>query len=189
MAHSFFAMVNRMKYINRWGLMRNSVPENLSEHTLEVAYITHGLAALRNSRFGGDLDCGKAVLYALYHDCSEIITGDLPTPVKYHNQTLKDAYKAVEAQAAQRLLEGLPEDLAEAFAPRFEPGGEYRLLVKAADKISALIKCVEERKMGNRDFDTAYQSTLDALVEMEVPEAEIFLREFLPGYCMTLDDL
>ena len=189
MAHSFFAMVNRMKYINRWGLMRNSVPENLSEHTLEVAYIAHGLAALRNSRFGGTLDCGKAVLYALYHDCSEIITGDLPTPVKYHNDALKEAYKAVEAQASRRLLEGLPEDLAAAFAPCFEPEGEYQRLVKAADKISALIKCVEEQKMGNRDFDKAYQSTLEALAEVAVPEAEVFLQEFLPAYCMTLDEL
>lgn len=189
MLYPFNALLARMKYITRWSLMNSTRAESLSEHTCDTALLAHTLCLIARRYTGTPCRPKTVAVAALYHDAPEIITGDLPTPVKYHNQTLKDAYKAVEAQAAQRLLEGLPEDLAEAFAPCFEPEGEYRLLVKAADKISALIKCVEERKMGNRDFDTAYQSTLDALVEMEVPEAEIFLREFLPAYCMTLDEL
>lgn len=189
MSYSFFAMISRMKHILRWGLMRNSAPENLSEHTLEVAYLTHALAALRAQRTGQPVDCGQAVLYALYHDCSEILTGDMPTPVKYRNPQLKAAYKAVEAEAADRLLERLPTELRPQFAPWFSPSDEYKLLVKAADKLSALIKCIQERKMGNTEFETAYASTLASLQAMALPEVEEFLTQFLPAYSLTLDEL
>lgn len=188
MTNSFFAMLSRMKYIARWGLMRGSRQENLSEHTLEVAYLTHALVVLGNQRFGGRLDPGQAVLYAIYHDCSEIITGDLPTPVKYHNDALRTAYKEVEAEAAGRLLQKLPEEMAAEFAPCFDIPPEYQRVVKAADKLSALIKCQEERSSGNREFDSAYATTLTALHEMALPEAEAFLAEFFPAYGRTLDD-
>lgn len=189
MSYSFFAMLSRMKHIIRWGLMRNSAPENLSEHTLEVAYLTHALVALHNERSESKLDCGQAVLFALYHDCSEILTGDMPTPVKYRNSRLKEAYKAVEQEAAGQLLGKLPTGLVPDFAPWFAPEGEYARIVKAADKLSALIKCTEEQRMGNREFDTACDSTLSALHSMELPEVERFLEEFLPAYSLTLDEL
>ena len=189
MGYSFFAMLGRMKYISRWGLMRSTHGENLSEHTLDVAYIAHALCAIHNSRFGGSLDCGQAVLYALYHDCSEILTGDMPTPVKYQNRVLQDAYKEVERDAARRLLTRLPQDLRPGFQPWFQPDGEYRSLVKAADKLSALIKCIEERKAGNSEFDRAYETTLESLRAMDMPEVEVFIREFIPAYSLTLDEL
>lgn len=188
MNDSFFAMLSRMKHISRWGLMHSTRRENLSEHTLEVAYLTHCLAVLGNRRFGRDLDPGRAVLYALYHDCSEILTGDLPTPVKYQNDALRTAYKAVEKEAAQRLLEGLPEELAEDFAPCFQIPPEYAPLVKAADKLSALIKCQEERNSGNREFDQAWETTLESIHELRLPEAEAFLTQFFPAYRLTLDE-
>lgn len=188
MSSSFFAMLGRMKHIARWGLMHSTRQENLSEHTLEVAYIAHGLAVLGNRRFGRELDPGKAVLYALYHDCSEILTGDLPTPVKYHSEALRAAYKAVEAEAAGRLLEKLPAELSEDFAPWFRIPPDYLPVIKAADKLSALIKCQEEKNSGNREFDRAMETTLASLREMALPEAEAFLEEFFPAYSLTLDD-
>ena len=188
MSSSFFAMLGRMKHIARWGLMHSTRQENLSEHTLEVAYIAHGLAVLGNRRFGRALDPGKAVLYALYHDCSEILTGDLPTPVKYHSEALRAAYKAVEAEAAGRLLEKLPAELSEDFAPWFRIPPDYLPVIKAADKLSALIKCQEEKNSGNREFDRAMETTLASLREMALPEAEAFLEEFFPAYSLTLDD-
>ena len=189
MPYSFYAMLGRMKYIGRWGLMRSTAPENLSEHTLEVAYLTHALIVLGNRRLGGDLDPGQGGLYALYHDCSEILTGDMPTPVKYGSAGLKDAYKEVEEQAAARLLKKLPEDLAPDYAACFRIPEAYAPYVKAADKLSALIKCLEEKKLGNCEFDTAAESTLRAIRAMALPEADLFLEEFLPAYSLTLDEL
>ena len=189
MRNSFFAMLSRMKYISRWGLMHSTRQENLSEHTLEVAYLAHALAVLGNRRFGRSYDPGRAVLYALYHDCSEILTGDLPTPVKYQNPQLRDAYKEVEARAARRLLEKLPEELAGDFAPCFDIPAEYAPLVKAADKLSALAKCQEEKNAGSHEFDRAYATTLASLREMDLPEAGAFLEEFFPAYRLTLDEL
>ena len=188
MENAFFAILSRMKYIARWGLMRSAREENLSEHTLEVAYLTHALTALGNRRHGRGLDPGLAVLYALYHDCAEIITGDLPTPVKYHSAALRDAYKDLEAEAAHRLLEKLPTEMERDFAPFFDIPPEYAPLVKAADKLSALIKCREERRSGNREFDSAYQTTLNCLRGMALPEVEDFLAEFFPAYDHTLDE-
>lgn len=188
MASSFFAMLGRMKHITRWGLMHSTRRENLSEHSLETAYLAHALTVLGNRRFGRELDPGKAVLYAIYHDCSEILTGDLPTPVKYQNEALRSAYKAVEEEAASRLLDKLPPELSEDFVPWFRIPAEYAPIVKAADKLSALIKCQEEKNSGNREFDRAWETTLASLRGMALPEADAFLEEFFPAYAKTLDE-
>ena len=194
----FLAILSRMKYIERWSLMRSSRPENLSEHSLEVALIAHMLCVIGNVRFGRGLDAERAALVALYHDASEIITGDLPTPVKYHDGTIRDAYKAVERSAEERLLDSLPADLRPSLEDVLWPAegaGEdetyLRRLVKAADKISALIKCVEEARSGNTEFASAEASCRAAVDEMasELPEVADFLREFLPSYGATLDEL
>lgn len=194
----FLAILSRMKYIERWSLMRSSRPENLSEHSLEVALIAHMLCVIGNARYGRALDAERAALVALYHDASEIITGDLPTPVKYHDGTIRDAYKAVERSAEERLLATLPDDLRPAIEDVLWPSAEadkdelyLRRLVKAADKVSALIKCVEEERSGNAEFASAEKSTRVAVGEMaaELPEVADFLREFLPSYGATLDEL
>lgn len=188
MEHTFYALLGRMKYIDRWCLMRSTRPETLSEHTLETAYIAHALA-LMNRENGGTLDPAQAVLYALYHDCSEILTGDMPTPVKYKNEAIRTAYKSVEAEAEAALLSRLPDEMASEIAKCFQPTAEYKPFIKAADKISALIKCTEEKKAGNHEFDRAYDTLLQAIHELNLPEAERFLREFLPPFGLTLDDL
>lgn len=186
----FFAIISRMKYINRWGLMRNTINENISEHSLETAFIAHVLALYRNVRFGGNVDPERAALLAMYHDATEIITGDLPTPVKYYNAEIKAEYDKVEKMAEEKLLSYLPEDLRGYYAPLFsktEEDKELWVLVKAADKLSALIKCIEERQMGNSDFTEAEKSTLQAVHDMAFPEAEEFISEFLSAYHLTLD--
>ncbi|WP_124099323.1 5'-deoxynucleotidase [Ruminococcus sp. Marseille-P6503] len=191
MESKFFAVISRMKYINRWSLMRNTIPENISEHSIETAFIAHALALLRNKRFGGNVNAERCALIALYHDVSEIITGDLPTPVKYYNKDIKSAYGEIENKALCQLLSYLPDDLKEEYSEVFFAGKEDRelwTLVKAADKISALIKCVEERRMGNSDFASAEKSTLEAVHRLNVPEAEVFLEEFMPSYNLTLDE-
>lgn len=192
MESSFFAMLSRMKYIHRWALMRNSYPENISEHSLEVAILAHALAMIGNRRLGKALDADRAAVIALFHDAPEIITGDMPTPIKYYNTETKDAFKNVEDEAARRLIGLLPEDLRQDYEPLFfpQPGEEeLRKLVKAADRLSALIKCLEEEKTGNREFSGAGASIRERLLEMGLPEAEIFVREFLPAYEKTLDEL
>lgn len=186
----FFALISRMKYINRWGLMRNAVTENISEHSLETAFIAHVLALYRNVRFGGNVDPERVALLAMYHDVTEIITGDLPPPVKYYNEEIKRQYGRVEEIAGEKLIGYLPEDLREYYRPlmgKTEEESELWQLVKAADKLSALIKCIEERNMGNLDFANAEQSTLKAVRSMKLPEAEEFIKEFLPSYGLTLD--
>ena len=190
MNKSFFALVSRMKYISRWGLMRNSRTENIAEHSLEVAIITHLLCELRNRRFGGNVDVSRAVLAAVYHDVPEIITGDLPTPVKYYDPGIKSAYKRVEEAAVEKLLSTVPDDLREDYAEVFdsESDPETARLVKAADKLSALIKCIEERRSGNTDFAEAERQTLEAIKKMRLPEADAFIEEFLPSYNLTLDE-
>ncbi len=193
---TFFAIVSRMKFIDRWALMRSNRPENLSEHSLEVALIAHALAVIGNVRYGRSLDAGKAALVALYHDASEIITGDMPTPVKYHDSQLRDAYKEVEREAEERLLAKLPDDLRPAFAELFsspdaEDDAYLRALVKAADKLSALIKCIDEAQAGNAEFRTAEAATRARVAELadELPEVADFLDEFMPPYGSTLDEL
>ena len=189
--NAFFATLARMKHISRWSLMRNTREENLCEHSFDTAVIAHALALLTNTRFGGSVDEGRCVLLSLYHDASEILTGDLPTPVKYDNPAIRDAYKALESVANAKLLSMLPTDLQEDYRPYFtEEDGfvEERRLVKAADKISALIKCVEETSQGNAEFYQARISTERAVRAMGIPAADCFLDEYLAAFSMSLDE-
>lgn len=190
--YHFFAMLSRMKYINRWGLMRNTRHENLSEHSLETAIVAHALAVIGNTKFGRKANPERAAALALLHDAGEIITGDLPTPVKYYSPDIRAAYGEVESMAVERLVSMLPPELRPAYRELMTlsaPGDQELLpLVKAADRISAVIKCMEERLSGNQDFREAEESTWRALKEMNLPEAEYFMREFLPSYGLTLDE-
>ena len=187
----FFAMMSRMKYINRWGLMRNTFKENISEHSLEVAMIAHALGVINNTMCGGNLNAGRLALMGMYHDATEIITGDMPTPVKYYSPVIRNAYKEVESVARDELLAGLPEELRDVYGPLLLDTPEEEDLwkyVKAADKLSAYIKCVEERRMGNTDFEKAGESILEIIKGMNLPEVEIFVDKFLPAYEMTIDE-
>lgn len=192
MEYSFFAMMSRMKLIERWALMRNSLSENISEHSLEVSILSHALAIISNERLDNHLNEEKAALIGIYHDATEIITGDMPTPIKYFNENIQGAFKAVEHAAADRLLKMLPEDMKKSYEAIFFPqeGEEYLWkLVKAADKLSALIKCIEERKAGNTEFLSAEKSIKEILISMKLEEVDIFMQEFLPAYDKTLDEL
>ncbi len=191
-ASSFFAMMSRMKYINRWALMRNSFPENISEHSLEVGMLAHVLALISNKHYGNHLNAERAALIGMYHDCTEIITGDMPTPIKYYNSETKEAYKNVEKQAAGKLLSMLPDYLYEEYESILFPKEEDEYiwkLVKAADRLSAYIKCVEEEKTGNREFASAKAATYTRLKESDLPEVRIFLKDFGEAYKKTLDEL
>lgn len=188
----FFAFAARTKYINRWALMRNTRYETLSEHSAEVAEVAHALAVLGNERLNKSYNCERAALLGLYHDLPEIITGDLPTPVKYFSEETKSAYKAVEKSASAQLLSMLPDDLRGNYEPLFKKKADDKelwRLVKAADKICAYLKCIEERNAGNREFFEAEKSTLKALTKLECPEAKIFLEEFVPSYEKTIDQM
>ncbi len=191
MTNSFFAMHSRMKYINRWALMRNTSSENISEHSNDVAAIAHALAVIKNLRFGGSLNAERAAFLGLYHDMPEIITGDMPTPVKYHSKELHSEFLKVEKTACESLLSMLPDDMKEYYSSAFfkkEEDGYLWKLVKAADKISALIKCIEEQKAGNREFEKAFSSTERAIKEMKLPEADAFIEEFIPAFYLSLDE-
>lgn len=190
----FFAMLSRMKYIDRWALMRNTANENLSQHSFEVAILCHALAVINNERCkdAEPIDPEHAAVLGLFHDCAEILTGDMPTPVKYYSPDIRGAYAEVEKQATDKLLHMLPEDLRGDYEPilnyeKNEP--EMKKLVKAADKLSALIKCIEEEKAGNKEFEKAKDTTMLAIHKLEFPPAEIFLDEFLDNYKLTLDQL
>ena len=189
---NFFAMLSRMKYINRWGLKRNTQNENIAEHSLEVAYIAHALALIRERRLGVPCDAERAAVLAMFHDCTEIITGDMPTPIKYHSPEIRQAYREVENLVAGNLLALLPDDLRPEYEPIFDEenpeDAALRPLVKAADKISAIIKCIEERKTGNREFIVAEEGQRRAVEEMHLPEAKIFMAEFLPAYEQSIDE-
>jgi 5'-deoxynucleotidase len=176
-----------MKNINRWGLMRNTRPENLSEHSLEVAIIAHALALIGKNRLGKTVNPDKVAVAAIFHDTSEIITGDMPTPIKYYNLEMKEAYKKIEAVAEEQLISMLPDDFKEEFKEIYCPENEAVKYVKAADKISALIKCIEEIKMGNMEFKDAESSTKAAISALNMPEVEIFMDEFIESYYLTLD--
>ena len=190
MAHNFFALISRMRYIERWGLMRNTFQENIQEHSHMVAVLAHALAVIRRDVFGGEIDPGQAAVLALYHDAPEILTGDLPTPVKYYNPEIRDAYREVEDVSARKLLSMLPEELRPAYTPvLIQEEDGYHALVKAADKLSAHIKCLEELKAGNLEFRQAAQQTRQALEESPLPEVAYFLERFLPGFHLTLDEL
>lgn len=189
MISHFYAMLFRMKYIDRWALMRNTRKETLSEHTLETAFIAHALAVIENRRFGGNVDADRVALLALFHDAPEIITGDLPTPVKYYNENIKTVYKEIEHEAGNSLLSLLPDDLKPDFEELFDPKDEHlSKIVKAADKLSALIKCRDEISFGNRDFKSAEESTVKAVEEIDLPSAKVFLEEFLPSFSLPLDE-
>ena len=192
MENGFFAMVSRMKYINRWALMRNEHSENLSEHSFEVAVIAHALAVIKNKRFGSDINGERAALMGLFHDAPETLTGDMPTPVKYYSEEVRNAYKTVEENACKSLVAMLPEDFRSEFAPLLIPqkeDDELWKLVKAADKISALIKCLEERKAGNSEFVKAGEGIKESIEKLDMPEAKVFIEEFLPAFELTLDEL
>lgn len=192
MEYSFFAMIARMKYIDRWVLMRNSNQENISEHSLEVAMIAHGLAIIGNEQCGKKYSVEKAALMGLYHDATEIITGDMPTPIKYHDEDIMAAYKRVEMAASQSLIEMLPDYMKKYYEPIIIPNKadeELWKIVKAADKLSALIKCLEEEKAGNHEFITAYETIHKLILDMKMEEVKIFMEDFLPAYRKTLDEL
>ena len=187
---SFFALVSRMKYIERWALMRSTRPENLSEHSLEVAVIAHALATIANVRYGRSLDAGRAALMGMFHDASEILTGDLPTPIKYYNPEIKSAYKQIEAVSCEKLLALLPPELQAGYRPLlFESDPGTAKIVKAADKLSAHLKCLEELKAGNQEFGSAAEQTRQALEDYRMPELDYFLTHFLPAFSCTLDQL
>lgn len=188
--HNFFALISRMKYIDRWALMRNTETENIQEHSHQVAVLAHALALIANQRFGAQLDPGRVAVAALYHDATEIITGDMPTPVKYYNSTLRDSYKQVEAAAADRLLSMLPPELRPEFEPYLrESDPEIHAYVKAADKLSAYLKCVEEVKASNSEFRLAKEQTWAALMDKPLPALQYFIDQFLPSFELTLDEL
>ncbi len=186
MSH-FFAMLFRMRNIDRWALMRNMFRENLTEHSLEVAVIAHALAVIQNKRFGCDYDTGKVAVAALFHDVPEIITGDLPTPVKYYNEEIKTDYKKIESEAKESLLALLPDDLRGEYAECFTPDAEIREIVHAADKIQALIKCRDELNLGNGDFSSAEKSLSAAVNALTLPAAKVFINEFAPSFALPLD--
>ena len=190
MKSHFFAYVSRMRFIQRWALMRNTAQENVQEHSHQVAVLAHALAVIRNEKFGGNVDAGQVAVAALYHDASEILTGDMPTPIKYDNPAIRKAYKDVEAVAERKLLEMLPEELQDMYRPVLTgPGGEVKQLVKAADKLSAYIKCVEELKAGNNEFREAAAQTRRALEAYELPEVRYFMDTFMDSFALTLDEL
>jgi len=189
---NFFAMIARMKYINRWGLMRNTIKENIAEHSLDVALIAHGLAVISNIYFDGHIDAERVAVLAMFHDATEIITGDMPTPIKYFAPEIKNAYKNVESVAAKQLISGLPKEMRYTYEDILTANPEEKKLwtfVKAADKLSAYIKCIEEMRMGNTDFEQAKISTFDAVKAMNMPEVDYFLDNFMDSYSLTIDEV
>ena len=191
MANEFYALLGRMRYITRWGLMRNTFSENIQEHSHQVAVLAHALALIRREILQLDgPDPDKCAVAALYHDTSEILTGDLPTPIKYYNPEIKAAYKQVERVAGEHLLGMLPPQLRDCYAPLvLEDDPEVTPVVKAADKLSAYIKCVEEQKAGNTEFDSAAQQSMEALKALDMPEMTWFIDNCLEAFTLNLDQL
>ena len=188
--NNFFGMLARMKYINRWGLMRNTKTENIAEHSLEVAIIAHALAVIGNTYFEKKIDAAHIAMLGVMHDTTEIITGDLPTPIKYYAPEIRDAYKKVENVAANQLLSELPEEMRSSYKNiLIEENNTDWKYVKAADKMSAYIKCIEERKTGNKDFIKAEETIKKSLDDMKMEEVDKFIDVFLPSYAMTLDEI
>lgn len=190
MRSHFFAYIARMRFIQRWALMRNTASENVQEHSHQVAVLAHALAVIRNRFFGGTVDPGAVAVAALYHDASEILTGDMPTPIKYYNPAIRDAYKDVEALAERKLAEMLPPALQEDYRSILTiQDPEVAALVKAADKLSAYIKCLEELKAGNNEFREAAAQTRQVLESYGLPEVDYFLKTFLESFSLSLDEL
>lgn len=192
MSNNFYAMLSRMKYINRWGLMNNTRQENIAEHSLEVALLAHALVTISNTRFGTNLNADRVAVMAIFHDASEIITGDLPTPVKYYNEEIRKSYKQIENISERKILSMLPDDLKPSYEPLIDAtkaDSELEIYVKAADKLSALIKCLSELSMGNKEFVKAERTIREALDAMTLPALNVFMEEFLPAYTLTLDEM
>ena len=191
MRYSFFALVSRMRNITRWSLMRNTFVENVQEHSHIVAVIAHALAVIRRDVLGLSADPGGAAAAALFHDASEIFTGDMPTPIKYFDPDIMSAYKRVESVASRKLLTALPAEMRPAYQPLLSPaeGDVMRSLIKAADKLAAYIKCLEELKAGNLEFRLAAEQSLKKLAALDMPEVEYFLEHFVPAFDLTLDEL
>lgn len=190
--NGFFAMLTRMRNITRWGLMRNNIRENLTEHSFDTAVTAHALAVIGKERFGKTVDPGQIAAVALFHDASEIITGDLPTPVKYNNPTIRTAYKSIERAASDSLLQMLPSELRPSYQVLFDfetDDPELYRYVKAADKISAYIKCVEELRGGNDEFRRAAAQTREAIAAMHMPEVDYYMEQFAPAFSLSLDEL
>lgn len=195
-AHSkqshFFAYISKIRWIVRWGLKRNAIPENVMEHSWEVSTIAHALALISNKRFGGKYDANQVATTALYHDVSEVITGDMPTPIKYHSPGMQKAFKEVEVQAEHELISLLPEDLKEDFVPLMvssEIPSDILRIIKGADTIAAFLKCQEELKAGNGEFSKAAEDIAARLAHFDMPEVNVFLDVFAPSYKLTLDEL
>ncbi len=190
MRSHFYAYLNRMKYIRRWGLMHSTSPENDMEHAALTALLAHGIALIARERYHRDIDPEHVLALALYHDAQEVVTGDLPTPVKYHSPELQSAYHRMEKDAAERIVALAPEELREAYRPYFTPSqNAAHQLVKAADRIAAYIKCVEERQAGNREFLSAEASILKSIQAIDLPEVQDFFRECVPSFGMNLDEI
>lgn len=191
MDNNFFALISRMRYISRWGLMRNSLPENIQEHSHMVAVIAHALGVIRRDVYGIPCNPDQCASVALYHDASEILTGDLPTPIKYNNQEIMAAYHEIEDLASEKLLRMLPPELQSSFEPIMigDAAKELHPIVKAADKLSAYIKCIEERKAGNNEFLSAEKQTRESLLRSDLPEVKYFMENFIPAFEKTLDEL
>jgi 5'-deoxynucleotidase len=191
MSH-FFAYLSRMKFIQRWGLMYNTHDENIQEHSLQVALIAHALATIRNREFGGELNADRAASLALYHDASEVLTGDLPAPVKYFNPEIRDAYHSIELGASKQLLAMLPDRLRDAYRSYLVPGpadATLKELVKAADKLCAYVKCLEEMRAGNDEFAAAERALKQTIDAIDLEEVRYFMRHFVPSFKLTLDEL
>ena len=190
MQYKFFALISRMRYIARWGLMRNTFQENIQEHSHMVAVLAHALALIERDILGGTADPDRCATAALFHDASEILTGDLPTPIKYFNPEIKRAYKQVEAVSCEKLLGLLPQELQKSYEPLlFESDETVSVIVKAADKLSAHIKCIEELRAGNQEFASAAEQTRQALTDMHLPELDWFLEHCLDSFGKNLDHL
>jgi 5'-deoxynucleotidase len=190
--HHFFAYVSKLKYILRWGLKRNTESENVKEHSFDVATIAHALALIRNRVFGGSLDANRIAVIALYHDASEVLTGDLPGPIKYFNPAIAGAYKEVEKEAKAKLVTMLPEELRQDYQPLIEDHklpGDIRKLLKAADVLSAYVKCIHEVDSQNHEFQVAKERVEGMLAETDLPEVSYFMEKFMPSYRLTLDEL
>ena len=191
MRYDFYAYMDRMKYIKRWQLMRSTRKENIMEHSQSVTMLAHALVTIHNDVYGGNADVAKTVLYAMYHEVSEVLTGDLPTPIKYYNRSIQGAYKELEKSACEKIVGTLPEDMKSGIAPYVmadEESLEYRL-VKAADRLAAYIKCLEELRSGNGEFAKAKKSIEADLHSKNMPEVEYFFEHFIPSFKLTLDDL
>lgn len=188
----FFAFLSRMKYINRWGLMRNTYTENIQEHSLQVAIIAHGLAVIRNTYFNGEINPERVAILAMFHDCNEIITGDMPTPIKYYNPQISKIYKDIEDISKEKIISMLPEEMADEYYSLFFKNPDdmdcWRL-VKAADRIAAYIKCVEEVKAGNNEFKKASETILQTIMEIDFDEVRYFMEKFVPSFNLSLDEI